>query len=283
MAETQASAPQSACTDCGGPKRAGKGVRCDRCARKRRNERYAELKALFEAGKYEPGMYYREATCKGCARVFPVTRHDAWDYCSRECCFSTRNHDMLRREARTGLVTLLSRRRQCAICDSIFSATYSHQVYCSDACRAEQQRRYHRQRAVANCAIPARPCRECGIEFEPEYGSKRRKFCSLRCAKRSINRIQRKRERARLRTLKVEAVDPTKVFDRDGWRCHLCGRKTPRRLRGTYHDRAPQLDHILPLSCGGEHSYANTACACKACNAAKGGMPMGQLMLFEKA
>lgn len=76
-----------------------------------------------------------------------------------------------------------------------------------------------------------------------------------------------------------EAVDPFRVFDRDGWRCKLCGTKTPREKRGTHEPDAPELDHIIPISKGGEHSYLNTQCACRRCNCAKGAKPMGQLLL----
>ena len=80
----------------------------------------------------------------------------------------------------------------------------------------------------------------------------------------------------------VETVDPLGVFERDGWRCQLCGARTPKERRGTYHDRAPELDHILPLSKGGEHSYANTQCACRRCNHGKGAEPMGQTMFWPE-
>ncbi|MHB8123996.1 MAG: HNH endonuclease [Desulfuromonadaceae bacterium] len=78
----------------------------------------------------------------------------------------------------------------------------------------------------------------------------------------------------------VEAVNPIRVFERDRWKCQLCKRATPRKLRGTLDDRAPELDHIKPISKGGEHSYRNTQCACRACNLAKSDRPMGQMLLI---
>lgn len=62
--------------------------------------------------------------------------------------------------------------------------------------------------------------------------------------------------------------------------CIVCGKKTPPHRRGTTHRRAPELDHILPLSKGGAHSAANTQCACRECNSTKGARPLGQLLLF---
>lgn len=126
----------------------------------------------------------------------------------------------------------------------------------------------------------ARSCRECSAVFTPAYGDKRKAFCSDTCGRRSVKRIRRSAERARLRRVKVENVNPITVFDRDRWRCMLCGVKTPRTLRGTYEPNAPELDHIVPLAAGGEHSYRNTQCACRSCNAAKGDRPKGQQRLF---
>ena len=60
------------------------------------------------------------------------------------------------------------------------------------------------------------------------------------------------------------------VLARDGWRCKLCGKRTPKRLRGTTHPDAPEIDHIIPLALGGAHSYANTQCSCRDCNGKKG-------------
>jgi 5-methylcytosine-specific restriction endonuclease McrA len=87
-------------------------------------------------------------------------------------------------------------------------------------------------------------------------------------------------DRARLRRAQVERVDPIKVFDRDAWRCQICGRKTPRERRGSINSNAPELDHIVPLSVGGEHSYRNTQCACRSCNASKGSQVYGQIPMF---
>ncbi|WP_368046071.1 HNH endonuclease [Rhizobium sp. CBN3] len=105
-------------------------------------------------------------------------------------------------------------------------------------------------------------------------------YCSKACARRNAGRLNRKKERARLRTQAIENVDPIKVFDRDKWKCQICGCTTPRKLRGTYDDRAPELDHIMPLSLGGAHSYMNTQCACRRCNAAKSNTPPIQASLF---
>lgn len=77
----------------------------------------------------------------------------------------------------------------------------------------------------------------------------------------------------------AERFDPLEILSRDGWRCHICGVSTPKRLRGTYDDRAPEIDHIIPLALGGQHTRLNCACACRRCNIRKGSQAFGQLRL----
>ncbi|MFH5773580.1 HNH endonuclease [Paracoccus sp. NGMCC 1.201697] len=77
-----------------------------------------------------------------------------------------------------------------------------------------------------------------------------------------------------------ELVDATRVFERDGYRCGICGRKTLPSKRGSTHERAPELDHIIAIALGGEHRYSNVQCACRSCNGKKGAASLGQMHLF---
>jgi 5-methylcytosine-specific restriction endonuclease McrA len=65
-------------------------------------------------------------------------------------------------------------------------------------------------------------------------------------------------------------IDPIAVFDRDGWRCYICGVATPKDLRGSFDDMAPELEHKIALANGGLHILSNVACACRRCNLNKG-------------
>lgn len=59
------------------------------------------------------------------------------------------------------------------------------------------------------------------------------------------------------------------VFERDEWICNICKELIDRRLRGNSWMRAT-LDHIIPLSKGGAHTYDNVAAAHWLCNMKKG-------------
>jgi hypothetical protein len=92
--------------------------------------------------------------------------------------------------------------------------------------------------------------------------------------------------RARERDAFVEDVDPRVVFERDGGVCQLCHEPVDPTLK------KPDLmcastDHVIPLSRGGEHSYANTQLAHLICNIRKNNRievkPLEQLTLEEPA
>ena len=87
--------------------------------------------------------------------------------------------------------------------------------------------------------------------------------------KRKSARVCRATRKARERAAKVESFDPLDVLRRDGWLCYICGIDTPKHKRGAYDDDAPEVDHVIPLAAGGEHSMANCRCACRKCNGAK--------------
>lgn len=82
-------------------------------------------------------------------------------------------------------------------------------------------------------------------------------------ANRHIKNAHEMVRRARKRGAFVEMVDPLVVFTRDNGACGICKRAV--EPEDKWH-----IDHVLPLSKGGEHSYANTQLAHAVCNIAKG-------------
>jgi 5-methylcytosine-specific restriction endonuclease McrA len=94
-------------------------------------------------------------------------------------------------------------------------------------------------------------------------------LAKLRPEWRDLKRSRRKAEKLKRRATVVETVNLLHVLERDNWTCMICGAPTPRHLRGTYEPNAPEVDHIIPVSKGGEHSYRNTQCACRRCNGLK--------------
>jgi 5-methylcytosine-specific restriction endonuclease McrA len=85
------------------------------------------------------------------------------------------------------------------------------------------------------------------------------------------------RRRARLAgATVVERVDPRVIYERDGGRCHICGRKCK---PDNFH-----LDHLIPVASGEaefEHSARNLRVAHPKCNQSRGtGRIPAQLLLI---
>lgn len=214
-------------------------------------------------------------TCLWCGADYHPKRKENRSACSRECGFKVKD-EIIRLKRTRGRVSVSVRRARCRGCSSWFNPSGT-QLYCSDGCRPAPLSAPSQLKAEAEC-------RECGGKYAPtSSGGAPSPFCSDMCREekaRRTRRTQRIRRKAMLRAAKVEAVDPITVFNRDGWRCNACGQKTPKEKRGTIDPNAPELDHIVPLSKGGEHSYRNTQCLCRACNAEKSDGAGGQLLLF---
>lgn len=67
--------------------------------------------------------------------------------------------------------------------------------------------------------------------------------------------------------------------ERDGWRCHLCGRKVQRRPGTAERPLGATVDHLIPLADDGEHIWSNVALAHRRCNTSRGAGGRAQLRL----
>ena len=210
----------------------------------------------------------------------------------------------------------------CLVCGKEFLQSFGKQLTCSDECSRKNQKQKENSRrhpvfvirfcrgcggafkpktknswfCSRMCSYPPekifaeRECQTCGAGFMPK--NKFGKFCSNRCqtrhSARSPNERRRRggmkmyRKRSREAGVAYEPINPIKLFERDGWKCQICGVKTPRSLRGSYEDRAPELDHRLAMASGGSHTWDNVQCTCRKCNMIKGNRAtLGQLRLFN--
>jgi 5-methylcytosine-specific restriction endonuclease McrA len=116
-------------------------------------------------------------------------------------------------------------------------------------------------------SISANSCKECGQLFV--VAARRKVYCSSKCGDKEQNRVQKHRRAARKKGVRHENVSASKVFEAAGWKCSACRKETPKSERGKHNHNSPELDHIMPLSKGGSHTYDNTQCLCRQCNALK--------------
>jgi hypothetical protein len=115
-------------------------------------------------------------------------------------------------------------------------------------------------------------CPVCNKEF---LGTKIQRFCSVKPCQRKYFDTRNGKSRALAATaLTGAAYEPIsfwKVYERDGGICQVCLKEPPKELRGSTSDmRAPTLGHVIPLSQGGGHTYANVQLECLGCNLSKG-------------
>lgn len=120
-------------------------------------------------------------------------------------------------------------------------------------------------------------CKTCNILFSRMPGGSAR-CCSDECSKASDRADKARRRKA---SKEGDSFDPLMICYRDGWKCKHCGKRTPKKRRGTIASNAPEIDHIVPLSVGGRHTKDNVQLLCRSCNQAKGsGSLHDQTLLF---
>jgi HNH endonuclease len=261
----------------------------------------------FRIGQYVLGSYHREATCEGCKRVFPMWRAgEQMRFCSKKCAAVAHGDARRRtpeeavaaharaskRESERSRALTMARRLlglACAHCGQTFVRVGGEKL-CSAECRTARRLAKRIERlgyAPIPITIGRRNCNRCGKGFVGRLsggrGGKGQIFCSVHCNDRYHDAGRNHRQRARYHCVAYEPIKTFAVLERDGWRCQICGRSTPKRLRGTIDMRAPELDHRVPMALGGGHTWDNLQCACRRCNLDKGGSrSVGQMPLFNR-
>lgn len=76
-------------------------------------------------------------------------------------------------------------------------------------------------------------------------------------------KAHRQKRRAIERGTQVEHIRPSVVMERDGYICYLCGVNLRLTLELIH------IEHLIPLSRGGTHTYDNVAVSCANCNQRK--------------
>lgn len=157
----------------------------------------------------------------------------------------------------------------CLICSRMISRP--RRALCGDReCELEHGRRRYESQARPTSL----PCTDCGVT----YTTKTAINCGVckGCRKRRYRRDHGTSDRARARSAgaQYEPISRSKVYERDDWTCGICREPVDRDQRAP-HPRAASLDHIKPLSRGGDHLYANVQCSHFLCNSTKGARWVG--------
>lgn len=122
-----------------------------------------------------------------------------------------------------------------------------------------------------------RTCPVCGVKFTR---GRRIRYCSNSCANKNRNRIKDKR--IKKECVVDKDISLQSLYKRDNGVCYICGRLCDWNdyivRDGTVicGDWYPSIEHIMPISKGGLHSWDNVRLAHRICNTRKGNhMPPG--------
>lgn len=172
------------------------------------------------------------------------------------------------------------RGRTCQHCGSNIDHKRLEVRYCSLKCQ---------RRGLGGVDFrPMVDCRGCGTSFRPGHAAQ--KYCGAHCRQSHHTWLWRQRNpekyaetkiksaasvraggqryRSRKRSATVEFFLHSEIFERDGWVCQICDRHVDRALKWP-HSLSASLDHVIPISKGGDHSRANVQLAHVICNLRK--------------
>ena len=163
--------------------------------------------------------------------------------------------------------------KTCQRCGNNYRANSIKSVHC-DQCVLEIKKEQQAIRKLWDGKIIQ--CYECGQDFS--MTSSRSKYCSLECLNRSMARVRELRKRTALKNNgKIDnSITLSKLINRYRNICKLCGlmcngddyiiSEEGHFIVGkTY----PTIDHIIPISKGGTHTWNNVQLAHHYCNSIK--------------
>ncbi len=265
-----------------------KEVTCEYCqtvfkVRPSAKHRFCGLKC---AARWQADQVRRPvSTCKWCGKKYWPKDTDRIHYCSKKCsyeahrylcgCGKPKERDKKRCAVCDFPQIPIRYRKACAVCSSEFSASRIEMLNCSEECQREYARirEFERNKAAYDAAAKYSPCGWCGRIFKAPYGTKTKRCCSTKCGRRLARTNGQATRRARLKGAKViERVDVIALCKTARWRCQNCGKETPLNLRGKHKHNSPEIDHVVPIKMGGNHTANNLQLLCRKCNQDFGGM-----------
>lgn len=187
----------------------------------------------------------RVCVCDRCGDTFLTRANGMPRYCSDECSrvakleWARIRYRMAHplapgrtRNPRTSTV----REMVCTVCGQPFGA--KREAKKCPKCRSK-------------CAPKPRYCGDCGAQLLPRH-----RKCHV-CSRPSPR-------------FKVSDARRVAIYERDGWKCWICGDRVDPADDPVSGREYPTLDHVIPRSAGGTHEDGNLRCAHRSCNSSRG-------------
>lgn len=298
--------PESTCPHCGDPlpERSGGGrprkFCTDKCTR--------DFWSASHPGKHVPDA--GPHTCVCCGETWTGRKRK---YCCVDCAQQARRRikpprscdecgQPVQRKGRFAVCSSCAAERKrrgakrplqiCPVCQRNFMPKSNHAEVCSRDC-VHVRLRWRRAARIVSKGLPValpqgppRPrqarmvvrksyrrrrfigghCAECGEVFVATQATAR--YCSNVCATRDHRRRHKQIRSWRIRSRsRRDRISLPTLAERDSWKCHLCGGKVTRETWS--------VDHIVPLSQYGTHTWDNVALAHHRCNTIRNVQDLG--------
>lgn len=253
------------------------GKTCSNCGcfftPKKMKQKYCSVNCANDAMRK---LEREQHVCLNCGKEYTWNNGHPHKFCSRDCWKQWLKDHRVKKDTERTIY-----KRKCEWCDKEFSTKFLNQKYCSIECRDKASSKIHRDRWKQNYIPQTYICKECGTAFTTKYKDTHSVFCCKSCADKYDRRIEHKSERHRkymsrykgyrlqqIRENYVEDVSYNGIYKRDHGICKICG------LPVIYDKHADNnwsgtIDHIVPVSLGGEHSMNNCQLAHRLCNSLK--------------
>lgn len=229
-----------------------------------------------------------DGRCAVCGKTFQTT-HRTRKYCSQEC-----QWEAMRKEKPKGICTFCGR-------EFIAKRATAKGNFCSHECqvaflKTQRARKIeaHKEEIQRKKEIIERlkrereqelrrlreekrrsrvfACKECGEIFLGR--SINSKYCSDKCRRKAVNnQHDRRLKRCEKRDY---GITLRKVFEKGGGVCCICSRRLSMESDPNCESH-PSIDHIIPISKGGDHTWDNVQLLCRRCNSQKGAKDMTEI------
>lgn len=195
--------------------------------------------------------------CKNCGKIFIPKAKDRVTFCSRDCAFEYKTAN--KKQKPKWVETTYE--KKCVVCGADFQTIYKTQKYCSEKCAHRGVKKDKKEYSKI--------CSECGLAFKTQHHSTA--YCSEECRRKHNNRYGEIRRRHKIRENgKVDySINLQALIKRKGLRCSLCGCNVNMSAHTNSVDYG-SVDHVIPISKGGTHTWNNVQLAHRKCNSAKG-------------
>lgn len=204
----------------------------------------------FWKDKERPKQPKKKVNCKYCNTLYEKIGRS--NYCSDIC-----KEKQYEKDKNKGRKIRLYK----IYCKCCGNKTWSknNKIYCSYYCKER-----HRSTRRKNLKRRLKKCKICN-----SWHSKRGVYCSVKCGKKAHKHRSSERMILARKNGQFDAdIDIYKLIERDGGRCYLCGDDVL-FLYNFNHPKYPTIEHVVPISKGGTHSWDNVMVACRDCNTRK--------------